>query len=72
MDKYTAIFLMCIVISTVLGISVEEYSKRDHEVQMAKAGLEECPQEPGSYANTKTIWVESCDDYLKSRENIKK
>ena len=33
------------------------------KIEFAKAGLEECPKEPGSRF---TLWVKSCDNYIKN------
>ena len=65
MDKQ---FMLVIIVAMVLlfsGIMTSEYlTSKDNKI-MAENGMEQCLDTP-DWSNSSTIWVRSCDKYMKA------
>jgi len=59
--------LMVIGISATM--SIDNFYEEQAAVQKAKAGLEECPLDPGSM-NRQTIWIKDCEAYIKTIKKV--
>ncbi len=65
MDKWTAISVIGFM--AVVSIPLMMLSFNNPEIEMAKAGLEECPREIGG---AHTIWVKDCINYTKMIQTL--
>ena len=57
-----------IAIAFFSALSVSEVSKNAYKIEMAKQGLEECPNKE---TFGKTIWVKDCIEYTKHNKKEK-
>ena len=62
MDKWTGIAVVAMFVMIFGGMAVKESMQVNANIEMAKAGLEECPKEIGSFH---TMWVKDCIAYTK-------
>jgi len=65
MDKYLPIMVVAVLVLMFSSILIGENIKAEKSKTMAKAGLEECLGIPDMITSN-TIWVRSCDEYMKS------
>jgi len=65
MDKWTGMALVVFVVFAFGGMAIGNYTKSQSVVEMAKAGLEECPI---GDSRVRTIWVKSCTEYKKTEK----
>ena len=70
MDKWGALAAIAFVIMSFGGLGIQDYFNSKADVEMAKAGLEECPAIVG--ASNQTIWVKDCVKYIEKMEKMKK
>ncbi len=63
LGKWEAIALIGCASAVFGALAVKNISADKVSVEMAKAGLEECPKEIGDY---RTIWVKDCVAYRKT------
>ena len=68
MDKWTGIAVTVMLLVVFGGIAIKDVVDSQNAVEMAKAGLEECPKEIGSFH---TIWVKDCIAYTKLQKETK-
>ena len=60
MDKWTGFVIIVIMISLFVSIAIRDVAETQRNVDLAKAGLEECPV---GDSKIKTIWVKDCIKY---------
>jgi hypothetical protein len=61
MNKYEMISISVIVIVIFGGLSLDDYNKKQVDIEAIKAGLEQCIIDSG--LRNKTIWVKDCEKY---------
>jgi hypothetical protein len=57
-------FLIIIAIIITVLVTCTSYIENNKTKDMINNGLEQCPEDPGSYTNRHTIWVKSCSEYI--------
>lgn len=66
MDRNTVIMAVLIVLIMMSAIVLDNTGNNETYIQLAKTGLEQCPQDGPLQLTKKTIWVKDCSEYLKS------
>lgn len=69
--KYLVVLVLGFMLISGIGMGLDEYNKTHKDIEMSKAGLEECPKEPGGMSS-QTIWVKSCKEYIETFKANKK
>ena len=62
MNKWQGLSIIIIIISFCIILAVFTISDNNADIELAKAGLEQCPIKVGS---VRAIWVKDCTKYLK-------
>ena len=62
MYKWQGLNIIAIMISFWTALIVFTISDNNADIELAKAGLEQCPIKAGS---VRAIWVKDCSKYLK-------
>ena len=65
MDKWTGLALVAFVIFAFGSMAIKSIAKSQAKIEMAKAGLEECPMAENYRIS---IWVKDCNKYKESEK----
>jgi len=68
MDKWTGIAVTVMLLAVFGGIAIKDVVDSQNAVEMAKAGLEECPLAENYRI---TVWVKDCVKYKKQEKETK-